>query len=123
MGSASNSASQQPGVRAGPRPAVGPAAPRGSQRDGRRPRAAGSDNHGVRPEPLGPWVPLSGPFNLARGADGGWVGHMEHQIDGLVVDGDQEVATLLARWEMIRNGAFSRRQSIELMKEVVTSWT
>ncbi|MGC5287914.1 hypothetical protein [Micromonospora sp. DT231] len=51
------------------------------------------------------------------------MGHMEHQIDGLVVDGDHEVATLLARWEMIRNGALSRRQSIELMKEVVTSWT
>ncbi|MGC4795219.1 hypothetical protein ACLQ3H_13980 [Micromonospora saelicesensis] len=48
---------------------------------------------------------------------------MEHQIDGLVVDGDHEVATLLARWAMIRNGALSGRQSIELMKEVVTSWT
>ncbi|MEV4717677.1 hypothetical protein AB0J94_10855 [Micromonospora noduli] len=45
---------------------------------------------------------------------------MEHQIDGLVVDGDHEVATLLAHWEMIRNGALSRRQSIKLMKEVVT---
>ncbi|WP_327036598.1 hypothetical protein [Micromonospora ureilytica] len=44
---------------------------------------------------------------------------MEHQIDGLVVDGDHEVATLLGRWEMIKNGALSRRQSIELMKEVV----
>nr|WP_328652374.1 Scr1 family TA system antitoxin-like transcriptional regulator [Micromonospora sp. NBC_00330] len=71
----------------------------------------------------GAWGRLSGPFNSARGADGGWVGHIEHQIDGLMVDGDHEVATLLARWEMIRNGALSRRQSIELMKEVVTSWT
>ncbi|GAA2187026.1 helix-turn-helix transcriptional regulator [Micromonospora lupini] len=68
-------------------------------------------------------VGLSGPFNLARGADGGWVGHMEHQIDGLVVDSDHEVATLLTRWEMIRNSALPRQQSIELMKEVVTSWT
>ncbi|MEU7586254.1 Scr1 family TA system antitoxin-like transcriptional regulator [Micromonospora sp. NPDC049230] len=82
---------------------------------GRRRNASGS---GARPEPG-----LSGPFDLARGADGGWVGHMEHQIDGLVVDGDHEVATLLARWAMIRNGASSRRQPIELMKEVVTSWT
>ncbi|MFG1843588.1 Scr1 family TA system antitoxin-like transcriptional regulator [Micromonospora sp. NPDC049175] len=75
-----------------------------------------------RPKP-GCTSGLSGPFDLDRDADGGWVGHMEHQIDGLVVDGDHEVATLLARWEMIRNGASSRRQSIELMKEVVTSWT
>ncbi|MEU4529569.1 hypothetical protein AB0F49_15175 [Micromonospora ureilytica] len=48
---------------------------------------------------------------------------MEYQIDGLVVDGDHEVATLLGRWEMIKNGALSRRQSIELTKEVVASWT
>ncbi|WP_334501887.1 hypothetical protein [Micromonospora sp. CPCC 205558] len=48
---------------------------------------------------------------------------MEHQVDGLVVDGDHEVATLLARWEMIKNGVSSRHQSIKLMKEVVTSWT
>ncbi|MEW2428177.1 hypothetical protein AB0877_09200 [Micromonospora sp. NPDC047644] len=48
---------------------------------------------------------------------------MEHRIDPLVVDGDHEVTTLLARWKMIRNGAMCRRQSMELMKEVVTSWT
>ncbi|WP_332367472.1 Scr1 family TA system antitoxin-like transcriptional regulator [Micromonospora sp. WMMC250] len=77
----------------------------------------------VIPAETGLHVGLSGPFNLARGADGGWVGHMEHQIDGLVVDGDHEVATLLARWEMIRNRALPRRQSIDLMKEVVTEWT
>ncbi|MEU8407555.1 Scr1 family TA system antitoxin-like transcriptional regulator [Micromonospora sp. NPDC048842] len=83
------------------------------------------DLHGCGsvPADIGLHVGLSGPFNLARGADGGWVGHMEHQIDCLVVDGDHEVATLLARWEMIRNAALSRRQSIALMKEVVTSWT
>jgi hypothetical protein len=40
-----------------------------------------------------------------------------------VVGGDHEVATLLALREMIRNVASSRRQSIKLMKEVVTSWT
>ncbi|MEU5674156.1 Scr1 family TA system antitoxin-like transcriptional regulator [Micromonospora sp. NPDC047753] len=63
----------------------------------------------IVPADTGLHVGLSGPFNLARGTDGGWVGHMEHQIDGLVVDGDHEVATLLARWEMIRNAALSRR--------------
>ncbi|MGI5523521.1 hypothetical protein ACQEUX_21690 [Micromonospora sp. CA-259024] len=43
---------------------------------------------------------------------------MEHQVDGLVVDGDDEVATLLARWEMIRRIGLSRRQSIELMRKL-----
>lgn len=75
------------------------------------------------PAEAGLHVGLSGPFHLAGGADVGCVGHVEHQIDGLVVDSDQEVATLLAHWEMIRNSALPRQQSIELMKEVVTSWT
>ncbi|MFI6238476.1 Scr1 family TA system antitoxin-like transcriptional regulator [Micromonospora sp. NPDC050795] len=93
-----------------------------SWRDGNCPRSAGRRGPADVPA-ASDRAGLSGPFNLARGADGGWVGHMEHQIDGLVVDGDHEVATLLARWEMIRNAALSRRQSMELMKEVVPSWT
>ncbi|MFE0530680.1 hypothetical protein ACFW0V_24100 [Micromonospora parva] len=87
-----------------------------SGRDGNCPRST------VLVDPRGV-VGLSGPFNPAGGTDGGWVGHMEHRIDGRAVGGDDEVATLLARGGMIRNGALSRRQSIELMKEVVTSWT
>ncbi|MEU7610374.1 hypothetical protein [Micromonospora sp. NPDC049204] len=43
------------------------------------------------------------------------MGHLERRIDGLVVDGDHGVATLLARWEMITN---VRRQSIELVRDV-----
>ncbi|MER6591682.1 helix-turn-helix transcriptional regulator [Micromonospora purpureochromogenes] len=68
-------------------------------------------------------VGLTGPFTLARGVDGGWIGHLENHLGGVVIDSDDEMAILLSRWEGVRNEALSRRQSIELMKEVVTSWT
>ncbi|MGN9889220.1 helix-turn-helix domain-containing protein [Micromonospora sp. L31] len=68
-------------------------------------------------------VGLTGPFTLARGVDAGWIGHLENHLGGVVIDKDDEMAILLSRWEGVRNEALSRRQSIELMKEVVTSWT
>jgi transcriptional regulator with XRE-family HTH domain len=63
-------------------------------------------------------VGLSGPFALARSADGGWVGHLENQLGGVVVDREDGLATLLARWESVRNEALPSRQSIKLIKEV-----
>ncbi|MFC4019377.1 DUF5753 domain-containing protein [Micromonospora sp. GCM10011542] len=77
----------------------------------------------IVPAEVGLHVGLSGPFVLARGADGGWVGHLENQLGGTVVDTEDGLATLLARWESVRNEALSRRQSIELMKRVVTTWS
>ncbi|MEV4491166.1 helix-turn-helix transcriptional regulator [Micromonospora coxensis] len=68
-------------------------------------------------------VGLTGPFTLARGVDGGWVGHLENHLGGVVIDRDDEVAILLSRWEGVRSEALPRRQSVERMKEVVTSWT
>lgn len=72
----------------------------------------------VIPAGTGLHVGLSGPFALARSADGGWVGHLENQLGGVVVDREEGVAALLTLWESVRNGALSRRQSIELMKDV-----
>ncbi|MEV4762357.1 helix-turn-helix transcriptional regulator [Micromonospora chokoriensis] len=77
----------------------------------------------VVPAEVGLHVGMSGPFTLARSADGGWVGNLENQLAGVVVDGDGDVATLLSRWETVRNEAISRRHSIDLMKEAVNSCT
>ncbi|GLY22609.1 helix-turn-helix transcriptional regulator [Micromonospora sp. NBRC 101691] len=71
----------------------------------------------VIPATAGLRIGLSGPFALARLNQGGWVGHLENQLGGLVVDDEEEIATLQARWENVRNEALPRRQSIELMKE------
>jgi transcriptional regulator with XRE-family HTH domain len=68
-------------------------------------------------------VGLSGPFILARGSDGGWVGHLENQLGGVVVDSEEALATLLARWETVRNEALPRRASTELIEKVVKSCT
>ncbi|MGV9763125.1 DUF5753 domain-containing protein [Micromonospora tulbaghiae] len=68
-------------------------------------------------------VGLVGPFALARGTDGGWVGHLENQLGGVVVDKDEDVAILLSRWESVRSEALPRQQSVVLMKDVMTSWS
>ncbi|MGW5559142.1 helix-turn-helix domain-containing protein [Micromonospora sp. NPDC003944] len=77
----------------------------------------------VIPSDIAMHVGLSGPFILARDADGTWVGNMENQLGGTLADKGSDLDTLLAKWEAVRNEGLSRRQSIELMKEVVKSWT
>ncbi|MFD6565145.1 helix-turn-helix transcriptional regulator [Micromonospora profundi] len=72
----------------------------------------------IIPVASGLHIGLSGPFALARSSAGVWVGHLENQLGGDVVDKDDEVATLQARWESVRNEALPRRQSIDLLKEV-----
>ncbi len=77
----------------------------------------------VLPDEVSMHVGLTGPFSLARLPDHKWVGQMENQLGGVVVDRDVDVDTLVSRWETVRNEALPRRQSVELMREVVTSWT
>ncbi|MEV4753534.1 helix-turn-helix transcriptional regulator [Micromonospora sp. NPDC049559] len=77
----------------------------------------------VVPASLGLHIGLSGPFVLARAEDGGWTGHLENQLNGTIVERTEDVATLLARWETLRNEALPRRQSLDLIKEIVQPWT
>ncbi|GIJ38838.1 helix-turn-helix domain-containing protein [Micromonospora andamanensis] len=68
-------------------------------------------------------VGLDGPFALARGADGDWVGYLENHVGGATIDRADELATLHARWEGIRSVALPKGQSELLMKEVMESWS
>ncbi|MEV5693809.1 helix-turn-helix domain-containing protein [Micromonospora globbae] len=77
----------------------------------------------VIPAEVSTHVGLAGPFTLARGADGGWIAHLENQLGGTTIDRDEDVASLVARWESVRSEALPHRQSVELMKEVVSSWS
>ncbi|WBB46689.1 helix-turn-helix transcriptional regulator [Verrucosispora sp. WMMA2044] len=74
------------------------------------------------PTGVGMHIGLTGPFTLARGADGGWVANLETQLGGVLADKDDDLTALLSRWETVRNEALSGRQSIELMKDVVKPW-
>ncbi|MGW4462845.1 helix-turn-helix domain-containing protein [Micromonospora sp. NPDC004704] len=65
---------------------------------------------------------LSGPVSLARLPDGTWVGQLENQLGGNVVHRPEQLDILLERWESVRNEALSRRQSLDLIKEVLKPW-
>ncbi|TCB92077.1 XRE family transcriptional regulator [Micromonospora zingiberis] len=65
----------------------------------------------------------AGPITLARGVEGEWLGHLENHVGGTTIDRDDEIATLLARWEGVRSVALPKGQSEVLMKEVMESWT
>ncbi|MEU6023506.1 helix-turn-helix transcriptional regulator [Micromonospora sp. NPDC047134] len=65
----------------------------------------------------------AGPLTLARGVEGEWVGHLENHVGGATIDENEEMATVLARWEGIRSVALPKAQSELLMKEVMDSWT
>ncbi|WP_432050432.1 helix-turn-helix domain-containing protein [Verrucosispora sp. NA02020] len=77
----------------------------------------------VVPLGVGVHIGLSGPFSLACSEEGGWVAIMENQLTATPTDSETDLATLLARWETVRNEALSRQQSIELLDRVAKSWT
>ncbi|MBM0225705.1 helix-turn-helix transcriptional regulator [Micromonospora sp. ATA51] len=77
----------------------------------------------VVPVDVGLHAGLSGPLSLAHMSDGTWVGHLESQLAGDVVDRPADLDTLFERWESVRNEALPRRQSLDLIKEVANQWT
>ncbi|NJP30511.1 helix-turn-helix domain-containing protein [Micromonospora thermarum] len=77
----------------------------------------------VIPADVGLHAGLSGPLSLAHMPDGSWVGHLESQLGGDVVDQPADLDTLFERWESVRTEALPRRQSLDLIKEVANQWT
>ncbi len=77
----------------------------------------------IIPAEIGLHAGLSGPLSLAHLPDGSWVGHLEHQLGGDVVDRPIDLDTLFARWESVRNEALPRRQSLKMIKEAADQWT
>ncbi|MEV6812369.1 helix-turn-helix transcriptional regulator [Micromonospora sp. NPDC051296] len=77
----------------------------------------------VIPAEVSVHVGHAGPLTLACGVEGDWLGHLENHVGGTTIDNNEEMATLLARWEGIRSVALPKGQSELLMKEVMESWT
>ncbi len=74
-------------------------------------------------EETGLYPGLQGGFILGTLADGSVVAHLDHQVRAQVVDEADDLVTLQRTWEMIRGEAFSRRQSLNLIKEAAHTWT
>ncbi|WP_323374053.1 helix-turn-helix domain-containing protein [Plantactinospora alkalitolerans] len=72
---------------------------------------------------VGMYPGYGGPFTLAELPDNRRVGHADNQLAARIVDGPDDVATLVGRWERIRGYALPVDQSLELIKKVATSWS
>ncbi|MDW5325093.1 Scr1 family TA system antitoxin-like transcriptional regulator [Plantactinospora sp. KLBMP9567] len=77
----------------------------------------------VVPTRVGMYPGYGGPFTLADLPDNRRVGHADNQLAARIVDGADEIATLVGRWEQIRGYALPVDQSLELIKKVATSWS
>ncbi|MEU6204115.1 helix-turn-helix transcriptional regulator [Micromonospora musae] len=77
----------------------------------------------IVPADVGMYLGLAGQFIIAELADGARVAHADNQLSAQIVDAPADIAKLGKTWELVRNEALPRRQSIEKIKEVAKSWT
>ncbi|MFJ6198585.1 helix-turn-helix transcriptional regulator [Micromonospora sp. NPDC092111] len=77
----------------------------------------------VVPVDAGMYLGLAGQFIIAELPDGARVAYADNQLSAQIVDAPGDIARLAKTWEIVRNEALPRRQSIELIKEVTKSWT
>ncbi|MEU4338682.1 helix-turn-helix transcriptional regulator [Micromonospora lupini] len=77
----------------------------------------------VVPADAGMYLGLAGQFIIAEMPDGARVAHADNQLIAQFVDAPTDVAKLAKTWEIVRNEALPRRQSIELIERVAKSWT
>lgn len=75
------------------------------------------------PADVGMYPGLGGPFTVAEMPDGARVAHVDSQAQAQLIDKVSDVATFDRRWERIRDGALSRVQSLNLIREAAASWT
>ncbi|MET8045843.1 DUF5753 domain-containing protein [Micromonospora sp. NPDC005215] len=74
-------------------------------------------------EDAGLYPGLQGGFIIGTLGDGSLVAHLDHQVRAQILNQSEDLVTLQRTWEAIRGEAFSRRQSLELIKEAAKTWT
>ncbi|MGW1062862.1 DUF5753 domain-containing protein [Micromonospora rubida] len=77
----------------------------------------------IVPATAGMYPGLGGPIILAELPDGEHVAHVDSQARAQIINQGSDVVTLVRRWERIRGEAFSRAQSLDLIREAAASWT
>lgn len=62
-------------------------------------------------------------FVIADFADAPSVGYQDTHVGGQVIEDPEDIAILLATWDKLRAEALPRRASLNLIEEVVSTWT
>jgi transcriptional regulator with XRE-family HTH domain len=75
----------------------------------------------VVPASAGGHAGLAGPFILAKSREFE-AAHLDNSLQAQVIDRRDAVDTLVRKWEAIRGEAFSRMQSIEMIKKAAEAW-
>ncbi|MGC4808183.1 helix-turn-helix domain-containing protein [Micromonospora sp. DT233] len=71
-----------------------------------------------------PWhAGLAGPFVLARLPEGTELAYVDNLLRGHIVNDPVDVANVGRRWEIVTGEALPSRRSIELIREVATTWS
>ncbi|MDG4832237.1 helix-turn-helix transcriptional regulator [Solwaraspora sp. WMMD1047] len=77
----------------------------------------------IVPAEVGLYPGLQGGFITLTLQEGTMIAHQDHQVKAQVVNGVHDIATLQETWDDIVGEALPRRQSLDLIKEAVKSWT
>jgi transcriptional regulator with XRE-family HTH domain len=66
---------------------------------------------------------VGGAFWVAELRDGSRIAVADGQLEAKITAEPGDLATLEARWDLIRGEALSRQQSLDLIKDAASSWT
>ncbi|MET8092987.1 helix-turn-helix transcriptional regulator [Micromonospora sp. NPDC005220] len=66
---------------------------------------------------------LAGAFIIAEMPDAVRYAHLDHQVRAQIVDRPDDIATVQAAWDAVRGEQLPRRQSLDVIKEAVKTWT
>jgi transcriptional regulator with XRE-family HTH domain len=77
----------------------------------------------VVPADVGLYPGLQGGFIVMTLQDGTVIAHQDNQVRPQLVNSVNDIATLQETWDGVAGEALSRRQSLDLIKEAVKSWT
>ena len=77
----------------------------------------------VVPTAQGAHEGFRGPFIIAELPDHPPVGYQDTAVQGQVVDGADDIASLMVLWDTIKSVALPAGASLELIEEVAKSWT
>ena len=77
----------------------------------------------VVPTAQGAHEGFRGPFTLAEFSDHLPVAYQDTAVRGQIIDGPDDIASLMVLWDTIKAEALPRAASLELIEEVAKSWT